>query len=112
MKSAVSGNDAVATMQAAGSLGTVTTRLMHAPARTGLAELVLKLVLCTLSAASLLCKPQTKPPRSAKRRACGMPVVKVLWPLGLYSIARRVAHALSPVCEREAQHTSQHCTLL
>ena len=68
-KSAVSGNDAVATMIAVGSLGKVTTRLMHAPARTWVAKL--KLVLCSLSAALLLCKPQTKPPRSAKKRACG-----------------------------------------
>ena len=69
MSSVVSGNDAVAplaTMQATGSLGKVTTRIMHAPARTGVAELVLKLVLCTLSAALLLCKPQTKPPRSVR----------------------------------------------
>ena len=46
---------------------TATTRLTQAPARTEVAELVLKLVLGTVSAASLLCKPQTKPPRSAKR---------------------------------------------
>ena len=70
-KSAVSGNDAVATMIAVGSLGKVTTRLMHAPAQTWVAEFMLKLVLCSLSAALLLCKPQTKPPRSAKKRACG-----------------------------------------
>ena len=69
MSSVVSGNDAVAplaTMQATGSLGKVTTRIMHAPARTGVAELMLKLVLGTLSAASMLCKPQAKPPRSVR----------------------------------------------
>ena len=52
-----------------------TTCLASTPARKGITELVLKLVLGSLSAASLLCKPQAKPPRSAKRPACAAGLV-------------------------------------
>ena len=74
---------------------TATTRLTPAPARTGINELVLKLVLGSLSAASLLYKPETKPARSAKRPA--MPSVVCTWPLGL------AGRADPPVCARERQ---------
>ena len=60
-----------------------TTRLTQARARTGINKLVIKLVLGTLRAASLLYTPQTKPFRSANRdpswREC------CVWTLGLSS---------------------------
>eukprot|EP00964_Phaeocystis_antarctica_P033769 scaffold19153_cov57-Phaeocystis_antarctica.AAC.1 len=77
------------------------SRLPSALAWTGITELVLQLVFCTLSATLLLHKPQAKPPRSAKsagKKLVGASKLKSLTREAIPQLASPLIRALVFAC--------------